>query len=121
MATNGMDSLNNNKPPRKPKSNPIIYKNEKPAMSTGRDSYRVSENVTVKAKKGTPGLSSSSLKGAAQAVRQNVKAATPPSKKEIKANARGLKAANGPKPPSDLSKKIAKKVFTANVLKKGKK
>ena len=66
----------------------------KPAMSTDRKSYQVSENVTVKAKKGTPGLSSSSLNGASQAVRQNANAATPTSKSESKANARGLKAAN---------------------------
>jgi hypothetical protein len=132
MATNGMDSLSNNKPPRKAKSNPIIYKKEKPsmspAMSTDRKSYKVSENVTVKARK--DGMSKVAgfegpgpmLKGAAQAVRQNVRAATPMSKSESKANARGLKAANASKKsPSALSQKIAKKMYPAGVPKMGKK
>ena len=100
----------------------------KPAMSNNRRSYKVSENVTVKAIKGTPvrsdqgsGLGDRDVKGAAQAVRQNVKAATPMSKAEAKANARGLKAANGPKKPSALSQKIAKKMYPAGVLKMEKK
>jgi hypothetical protein len=97
----------NNKPPRKAKSNPIIYKKEKPsmkpAMSTDRKSYQVSKNVTVlgqgnpKGGMGREQIDSRDLKGAAQAVRQNVNAVTPVSKSEAKANARGLKAANTPK------------------------
>lgn len=94
----------------------------KPAMSKDRKSYQVSENVTVKAKKETPGLGSKDLKGAAQAVRQNANAATPTSKSEAKANARGLKAANASKKsPSALSQKIAKKMYPAGVPKMGKK
>jgi hypothetical protein len=132
MATNGMDSLSNNKPPRKAKSNPIIYKKEKPsmkpAMSEDRKSYQVSKNVTVLGggiggeTKYRNKIDSRDLKGAAQAVRQNVNAVTPISKSEAKANARGLKAANASKrSPSALSQKIAKKMYPAGVPKMGKK
>lgn len=99
----------------------------KPAMSTDRKSYQVSKNVTVlgqgnpKGGMGREQIDSRDLKGAAQAVRQNVKTATPTSKSEAKANARGLKAANGPKQPSALSQKIAKKMYPAGVPKMGKK
>jgi hypothetical protein len=121
-------------PPRKAKSNPIIYKKEKPsmkpAMSEDGKSYQVSKNVTVRgsAKMSLAGSTSRGkidprdLKGAAQAVRQNVNAVTPISKSEAKANARGLKAANAPKKsPSALSQKIAKKMYPAGVPKMGKK
>ena len=100
----------------------------KPAMSTDRKSYQVSKNVTVlgqgnpKGGMGREQIDSRDLKGAAQAVRQNVKAATPTSKSEAKANARGLKAANASKKsPSALSQKIAKKMYPAGVPKMGKK
>lgn len=113
-------------PPRKAKSNPIIYKKEKPsmkpAMSEDGKSYQVSKNVTVlgegnpKGGMGRGKIDPRDLKGAAQAVRQNVRAATPTSKSEAKANARGLKAANPKKSPSALSQKIAKKMYPAGVL-----
>lgn len=64
-----------------------------PAMSKDRKSYRVSDNVTVKSPDGKP-LDSKSLKGARQARVENQNAEATPSKKEAKANARGLKAAN---------------------------
>ena len=63
-----------------------------PAMSADGKSYKVSESVTVKAKRGKT-LDGSSLAGAATAVRQNASVA-PSSRRESRANARGLKAAN---------------------------
>jgi hypothetical protein len=63
-----------------------------PAMSADGKSYKVSESVTVKAKRGKT-LDGSSLTGAATAVRQNASVA-PSSRRESRANARGLKAAN---------------------------
>lgn len=65
----------------------------KPGMSADRKSYKVSDNVTVKSPDGKP-LDSKSLKGARQARKENIAAETPASKKETKANKRGLKAAN---------------------------
>jgi len=65
----------------------------KPAMSADRKSYTVSENVTVKSPDGKK-LDSKSLRGARQARVENQDAQATPSKKEAKANARGLKAAN---------------------------
>ena len=65
----------------------------KPGMSADRKSYKVSDNVTVKSPDGKP-LDGKSLKGAQQARRENRVAQTPTSKKEAKANKRGLKAAN---------------------------
>jgi hypothetical protein len=57
-------------------------------------------------------LSSSSLKGAAQAVRQNANSVTPTSKSEAKANARGLKSANEPKKvPMENVSKTATRIF----------
>jgi len=67
--------------------------NPKPGMSADRKSYKVSENVTVKSPDGKP-LDSKSLKGARQARKENRDAEAPISKKEAKANKRGLKAAN---------------------------
>ena len=63
-----------------------------PAMSEDRKSYKVSDSVTVKAKRGKT-LDGANLEGAATAVRQNASVA-PSSRKESRANARGLKAAN---------------------------
>jgi hypothetical protein len=65
----------------------------RPGMSADRKSYKVSDNVTVKSPDGKP-LDSKSLKGARQARKENTAAETPASKKEAKANKRGLKAAN---------------------------
>lgn len=65
----------------------------RPGMSADRKSYKVSDNVTVKSPDGKP-LDSKSLKGARQARKENTVAETPASKKEAKANKRGLKAAN---------------------------
>lgn len=65
----------------------------KPGMSADRKSYKVSDNVTVKSPDGKP-LDSKSLRGARQARKENTAAETPASKKETKANKRGLKAAN---------------------------
>ena len=62
-------------------------------MSADRKSYTVSENVTVKSPDGKK-LDSKSLRGARQARVENQDAQATPSKKEAKANARGLKAAN---------------------------
>jgi hypothetical protein len=100
----------------------------KPAMSEDGKSYQVSKNVTVRgsAKMSLAGsagrgkIDPRDLKGAAQAVRQNVNAVTPISKSETKANARGLKAANSKKQPSALSQKIAKKMYPAGVPKDNK-
>lgn len=63
-----------------------------PAMSEDRKSYKVSDSVTVKAKRGKT-LDGASLAGASTAVRENASVA-PSSRKESRANARGLKAAN---------------------------
>jgi hypothetical protein len=58
------------------------------------ESYKVSENVTVKSPNDEP-LDRKSLKGASQALMQNIDGKyTEPNKAEAKANARGLKAAN---------------------------
>ena len=65
----------------------------RPGMSADSKSYKVSENVTVKSPDGKK-LDSKSLKGARQARAENRDAEATPSKKEAKANARGLKAAN---------------------------
>ena len=65
----------------------------KPGMSADRKSYKVSDNVTVKSPDGKP-LDSKSLTGARQARKENRAAEAPTSKKEAKANKRGLKAAN---------------------------
>jgi hypothetical protein len=65
----------------------------KPGMSADSTHYKVSDNVTVKSPDGKP-LDSKSLTGARQARKQNRDAAATPSKKEAKANKRGLKAAN---------------------------
>jgi hypothetical protein len=99
-----------------------------PAMSEDGKSYQVSKNVTVRgsAKMSLAGnagrgkIDPRDLKGAAQAVRENVNAVTPISKSEAKANARGLKAANPKKQPSALSQKIAKKMYPAGVPKDNK-
>lgn len=63
----------------------------KPGMSADRKSYKVSDNVTVKSPDGKP-LDSKSLKGARQARKENTPASV--SRKEARANKRGLKAAN---------------------------
>jgi hypothetical protein len=65
----------------------------KPGMSTDRKSYKVSDNVTVKSPDGKP-LEGKTMSGARQARKQNRDAEATPSKKEAKANKRGLKAAN---------------------------
>lgn len=65
----------------------------KPGMSADRKSYKVSDNVTVKSPDGKP-LEGKIMSGARQARKQNRDAAAPVSKKETRANKRGLKAAN---------------------------
>ena len=65
----------------------------RPGMSTDNKSYKVSDNVTVKSPDGKK-LAMKDLKGARQARAENRTAEATPSKKEAKANARGLKAAN---------------------------
>ena len=82
-----------------------------PAMSEDRKSYKVSESVTVKAKRGKT-LDGANLAGAAQAVQENVRAVTPATKGESKANARGLSAANEPKKvPMENVSKTATRIF----------
>jgi hypothetical protein len=88
-------------------------------MSADRKSYKVSDNVTVKSPDGKPldaaakkGVKGASLKGARQAVQQNREASAPSSRKESKANARGLKAANEPKKvPMENVSKTATRIF----------
>ena len=83
----------------------------RPGMSADKKSYKVSDNVTVKAPENTY-LNPSSVKGARQALSENRKATATPSKKEAKANARGLKAANEPKKvPMENVSKIATRIF----------
>jgi hypothetical protein len=72
---------------------PKDRRSAKPGMSADRKSYKVSDNVTVKSPDGKP-LEGKTMSGARQARKQNRDAAAPVSKKETKANARGLKAAN---------------------------
>lgn len=82
-----------------------------PSMASDRMSYKVSDNVTVKPgnpkrlgnegpltndRLGLFGQGPRALAGASQAVRENRKTKTPLSRKESKANAKGLKAANAP-------------------------
>jgi hypothetical protein len=66
---------------------------DRPGMSADKQSYKVSDNVTVKAADGNA-LTMKSVRGASQARKQNAAADATPSKAESKANARGLKAAN---------------------------
>ena len=65
----------------------------RPGMSADKKSYKISDNVTVTAPENAY-LNASSVKGASQAREENRKATATPSKKEAKANKRGLKAAN---------------------------
>ena len=65
----------------------------KPGMSADKQSYKVSDNVTVKAANGNA-LTMKSVSGARQARAENRNAEATPSKAESKANARGLKSAN---------------------------
>jgi hypothetical protein len=65
----------------------------KPGMSADRTHYKVSDTVTVKSPDGKP-LEGKTMSGARQARKQNRDAEATPSKKEAKANKRGLKAAN---------------------------
>lgn len=64
-----------------------------PAMSADGKSYKVSESVTVKAKRGKT-LDSSTLTGAVQARRENARTSAPTGAGSKTSNARGLKAAN---------------------------
>jgi hypothetical protein len=103
MATEGMSNGHN--PPRKAKSNPILWKSGS-GSSLVKNQYKVSSRVNIVGK----GMSHQEidpdyLKGAKQAKKQNVKASTPISKSEAKANARGLKAANAPKKAPKMGKK----------------
>jgi hypothetical protein len=83
----------------------------RPGMSADSKSYKVSDNVTVKSPDGKK-LNSKSLKGARQARAENRDATATPSKKEARANARGLKAANEPKKvPMENVSKIATRIF----------
>jgi hypothetical protein len=65
----------------------------RPGMSADRTHYKVSDTVTVKSPDGKP-LEGKTMSGARQARKQNRDAEATPSKKEAKANKRGLKAAN---------------------------
>jgi hypothetical protein len=65
----------------------------RPGMSADKKSYKISDTVTVKSPDGKP-LEGKVMKGARQARAENRTAEATPSKKEAKANARGLKAAN---------------------------
>ena len=65
----------------------------RPGMSADKKSYKVSDNVTVKSPDGKP-LEGKIMSGARQARTENRNAEATPSKKEDKANKRGLKAAN---------------------------
>jgi hypothetical protein len=64
-----------------------------PAMSEDRKSYKVSESVTVKAKRGKT-LDAANLEGAAQARQENARTSAPTGAGSKTSNARGLKAAN---------------------------
>ncbi len=68
--------------------------------------YKVSENVTVKAKKGAPSKPSM-LKGAEQARAQNAKSLAKPSKKDVKKSAKALEASGKP----SKSKKANTKMY----------
>ena len=76
------------------------------------ESYKVSENVTVKSPKNKP-FKPESLTGARQALYQNISAMPgKPSASESEANARGLKAANKPKKvPMENVSKTATRIF----------
>lgn len=81
-------------------------------MSADNKSYKVSDNVTVKSPPNGKKLDGKSLKGARQARAENRNATATPSKKEARANARGLKAANEPKKvPMENVSKIATRIF----------
>ena len=83
----------------------------RPGMSTDNMRYKVSDNVTVKSPDGKK-LAMKDLKGARQARAENRNAEATPSKKEARANARGLKAANEPKKvPMENVSKIATRIF----------
>ena len=83
----------------------------RPGMSADSKSYKVSDNVTVKSPDGKK-LAMKDLKGARQARAENRNATATPSKKEARANARGLKAANEPKKvPMENVSKIATRIF----------
>ena len=64
-----------------------------PAMSEDRKSYKVSDSVTVKAKRGKT-LDGANLAGAAQARQENARTSAPTGAGSKTSNARGLKAAN---------------------------
>lgn len=64
-----------------------------PAMSEDRKSYKVSDSVTVKAKRGKT-LDGANLEGAAQARQENARTSAPTGAGSKTSNARGLKAAN---------------------------
>lgn len=76
------------------------------------ESYKVSENVTVKSSKDEP-FDRKSLTGARQALHQNIDVMPGESSvSESKANARGLKAANEPKKvPMENVSKTATRIF----------
>jgi hypothetical protein len=83
----------------------------RPGMSADKKSYKVSDNVTVKSPDGKK-LAMKDLKGARQARAENRTAMADTSKKEAKANARGLKAANEPKKvPMENVSKTATRIF----------
>lgn len=83
----------------------------RPGISADKKTYKVSDNVTVKSPDGKP-LAMKDLKGARQARAENRNATATPSKKETRANARGLKAANEPKKvPMENVSKTATRIF----------
>jgi hypothetical protein len=82
-----------------------------PAMSADRKSYKVSDNVTVKAKRGRT-LDASTLTGAAQARQENARTSAPTGAGSKTSNARGLKAANEiKKVPMENVSKTATRIF----------
>jgi hypothetical protein len=82
----------------------VSSKRNTPAKNMGKDSARISQDVTIK-NATSPSGKVSLGKGGAQVFNQNTRLMLKTSKSEAKANARGLKAANKPTKAGKVMKK----------------